>query len=161
NPIIIKAQNPLGAIFNAGQLELQNTVYMTFEGFRWTLSASIKLRGTYFNRLTRNSFEFNETGLTDLDWVSIGTAGSNHNRVDHNDFKNKVTLGNYITLVGDNGQVSQYDLIDHNYFFNLGPRVDNEKETIRVGDSSVSLSSGFTTIEYNLFEQCDGDPEIV
>jgi hypothetical protein len=161
NPIIVRAQNPRGAVFNAGQLELQNTIYMTFEGFRWTLSTSIKLRGTQFNRLTRNSFELNETGLTDLDWVSIGAAGSHHNRVDHNDFKNKVTLGNYITLSGENAQVTQYDLIDHNYFFNLGPRADNEKETIRVGDSSVSQSSGFTVIEHNLFEQCDGDPEIV
>jgi poly(beta-D-mannuronate) lyase len=160
-PVIVRAQNPRGAVFNAGQMELQNTIYMTFEGFRWTLSTSIKLRGTQFNRLTRNSFELNETGLTDLDWVSIGAADSHHNRVDHNDFKNKVTLGNYITLSGENAQVTQYDLIDHNYFFNLGPRADNEKETIRVGDSSVSQSSGFTVIEHNLFEQCDGDPEIV
>jgi poly(beta-D-mannuronate) lyase len=160
-PIVVRALNPRGAVFNAGQLELQNTVHLTFEGFRWTLSTSIKLRGTEFNRLTHNSFELGETGLTDLDWVSVGAAGSHHNRIDHNDFKNKVTLGNYITLTGENAQVTQYDLIDHNYFFNLGPRVDNEKETIRVGDSSVSQSSGFTVIEYNLFEQCDGDPEIV
>ena len=160
-PIVVRAQNPRGAVFSAGQLELQNTVYMTFEGFRWTLGTSIKLRGTEFNRLTRNSFEFNETGLTDLDWVSVGAAGSHHNRIDHNDFKNKVTLGNYITIGGENAQVSQYDLIDHNYFYNLGPRAENEKETIRVGDSSVSQSNGFTTIEHNLFEQCDGDPEIV
>ncbi len=122
---------------------------------------NIKMRGTEFNRLTRNSFEFNETGLTDLDWISMGAGESNHNRIDHNDFKNKFTLGNFITLVGDNGQVSQYDLIDHNYFFNLGPRAANEKEAIRLGDSSVSLSNGDTIVEYNLFEQCDGDPEIV
>lgn len=160
-PIVVRALNPRGAVFNAGQLELQNTVWMTFEGFRWTLSTSIKLRGTEHNRMTRNAFEFNETGITDLDWVTIAGTGSHHNRIDHNDFKNKVTLGNYMTLGGDNGQTTRYDLIDHNYFFNLGPRVDNEKETIRVGDSSVSRSSGFTTIEHNLFVQCDGDPEIV
>ena len=34
-------------------------------------------------------------------------------------------------------------------------------ETIRVGWSELSRSSGFTTIEYNLFENCDGDPEII
>ncbi|HVE60110.1 MAG TPA: chondroitinase-B domain-containing protein [Pyrinomonadaceae bacterium] len=161
NPIIVRAQNPLGAVFNAGQLELDKTDYLTFQDFRFTLSTNIKLRGTEHNRLTRNSFEFNETGLTDLDWISMGTGESNHNRIDHNDFKNKFTLGNFIVLVGDNGQVSQYDLIDHNYFFNLGPRADNEKEAIRLGDSSISQSNGYTTLEYNLFEQCDGDPEIV
>jgi hypothetical protein len=161
NPIVVRAQNPLGAVFNTGQLELDKTDYLTFKDFRFTLSTNIKLRGTEHNRLTRNSFEFNETGLTDLDWISVGTGESNHNRIDHNDFKNKVTLGNFIVLVGDNGQVSQYDLIDHNYFFNLGPRADNEKEAIRLGDSSISQSNGYTTVEYNLFEQCDGDPEIV
>ena len=160
-PIIVRAQNPLGAVFNSGQLELEFTDYITFKDFKFTLSTNIKLRGTEHNRLTRNSFEFNETGLTDLDWISIGTGGSHHNRIDHNDFKNKSTLGNFIVLVGDSGQVSQYDLIDHNYFFNLGPRAVNEKEAIRLGDSSLSRSNGYTTIEYNLFEQCDGDPEIV
>lgn len=161
NPIVIKSQNALGAVFNAGQLELENTVYMTVESIRFTLSTSIKLRGTQYNRMTRNSFELNETGLTDLDWISMGSGNSHHNRIDHNDFKNKVTLGNFITLIGENAQVTQYDLIDHNYFFNLGPRAENEKESVRLGDSSVSQSSGFTTVEYNLFEQCDGDPEIV
>jgi L-fucose mutarotase/ribose pyranase (RbsD/FucU family) len=161
NPIVVRAQNPLGAVFNAGQLELDKTDYLTFKDFRFTLSTNIKLRGTEHNRLTRNSFEFNETGLTDLDWISVGTGESNHNRIDHNDFKNKFTLGNFIVLVGENAQVSQYDLIDHNYFFNLGPRAANEKEAIRLGDSSVSQSNGYTTVEYNLFEQCDGDPEIV
>ncbi len=161
NSIVVRAQNPLGAVFSSGQLELDKTDYLTFKDFRFTLSTNIKLRGTEHNRLTHNSFEFNETGLTDLDWISVGTGESNHNRIDHNDFKNKFTLGNFIVLVGDNGQVSQYDLIDHNYFFNLGPRAENEKEAIRLGDSSISQSSGFTTLEYNLFEQCDGDPEIV
>lgn len=161
NPIVVRAQNPLGAVFNAGQLELDKTDYLTFQDFRFTLSTNIKLRGTEHNRLTRNSFEFNETGLTDLDWISVGTGESNHNRIDHNDFKNKFTLGNFIVLVGENGQISQYDLIDHNYFFNLGPRAENEKEAIRLGDSSVSQSNGYTIVEYNLFEQCDGDPEIV
>lgn len=161
NPIIVRSQNRHGAVFNTGQFELENTDHITFKDFKFTLSTNIKLRGTEFNRLTGNSFEFNETGLTDLDWISMGTAGSHHNRIDHNDFKNKSTLGNFIVLVGDNGQVSQYDLIDHNYFFNLGPRAVNEKEAIRLGDSSLSRSNGYTIVEYNLFEQCDGDPEII
>lgn len=160
-PIIVRSQNRLGAVFNFGQLELEFTDYITFKDFKFALSTNIKLRGTEHNRLTGNLFEFNETGLTDIDWISVGTGGSHHNRIDHNNFKNKSTLGNFIVLVGDNGQVSQYDLIDHNYFFNLGPRAVNEKEAIRLGDSSLSRSNGYTILEYNLFEQCDGDPEIV
>ena len=69
-------------------------------------------------------------------------------------------MGNFITIDGGNN-VSQYDLIDHNYFYNIGPRHDNEMEAIRVGWSELSLTDGFTVIEYNLFEECDGDPEII
>lgn len=161
SPIVIRSANPLGAVFNAGQFELEFTKHITVEGFRWTLAGSLKLRGTHHCRLTKNSFELNETGLSSLDWVSIGGADSRHNRVDHNDFKNKTALGNYVQLSGANGQVSQYDRIDHNYFYNLTPRAVNDKEAVRLGDSEVSQSSGFTVVEYNLFEQCDGDPEII
>ncbi|RYG56798.1 MAG: hypothetical protein EON56_03535 [Alphaproteobacteria bacterium] len=49
----------------------------------------------------------------------------------------------------------------HNYFYNNGPRLENEKEAIRIGNSQLSQSSGNTTVEFNLFEECDGDPEIV
>lgn len=160
-PIVVRAANHLGAIFNAGQLELENTHHVTYEGFKFTNSAGIKFRNTSYNRLTRSSIEMNETGLTDLDWLSIAGTGSHHNRIDHNEFKNKVALGNFVQIGGDNGQSSQYDVIDHNYFFNLGPRDINDKEAIRIGDSGVSQSSGFTVIEHNLFEQCDGDPEVV
>ena len=34
-------------------------------------------------------------------------------------------------------------------------------EAVRIGWSELSMSSGFTTVEYNLFENCDGDPEII
>lgn len=160
-PIVIKAANPLGAVFNAGQLELEFTRHIIVQGFRWTTSTSQKMRGTHYCRLTGNSFELDETGLSSLVWISIGGADSHHNRVDHNDFKNKTALGNYVQLSGENGQVSQYDRIDHNYFFNLGPRAVNGKEAVRLGDSGLSQSSGHTVLEYNLFERCDGDPEIV
>lgn len=161
SPIIVRSANPLGAVFSSGQLELENTHHVTYEGFKFTNSAGIKFRNTTYNRLTRSSLEMNESTLSSLDWLSIGGTGSHHNRIDHNEFKNKTALGNFVQIGGEGGQVSQYDLIDHNYFYNLGPRAENDKETIRIGDSGVSKSSGFTIVEHNLFEQCDGDPEIV
>lgn len=161
SPIVVRATNPLGAIFNAGQLELENTHHITFEGFKFINSAGIKFRNTTFNRLTKSSLEMNESALSSLDWLSIGGTGSHHNRIDHNEFKNKTALGNFVQIGGEGGQVSQYDVIDHNYFFSNGPRAENDKESIRVGDSTVSRSSGYTVIEHNLFVECGGDPEIV
>jgi len=109
-----------------------------------------------------------------IKWVFIGGIWddhtfqfeSHHNRIDHNVFQNKNTPGHYITVDGTNDgdedfRQSKYDRIDHNYFRNNGPRAANEQESIRVGWSEMSKSSGFTTIEFNLFEDCDGDPEFV
>jgi hypothetical protein len=43
----------------------------------------------------------------------------------------------------------------------MGPRAVNEMEAVRIGETSFSATSGFTTVEFNLFEECNGDPEIV
>ena len=157
--IVVRAANPFGAVFNAGQLELLNCSYLTFENFRWTLANTVKLNGSQQIRLTRNRFQLTET--TSLKWIIIQGDNSDHNRVDHNEFGPKSQLGNFVTISGGASQSSQYDLIDHNYFHDIGPRAVNEMESVRVGDSTLSQSSGFTVVEYNLFENCDGDPEIV
>jgi hypothetical protein len=91
-------------------------------------------------------------------------AMSRQNRVDHNLFEHKTVLGNCITIEGTNAgvpQVSQFDTIDHNHFRDIGPRIENALEAIRCGNARLSLSSGFTLMEHNLFERCDGDPEYI
>ena len=70
----------------------------------------------------------------------------------------------WVIIDGSHGTmpaISQYDRIDHNIFRNNTPRVTNEKETIRLGVSDLSHKDAFTIVENNLFEDCDGDPEIV
>lgn len=39
--------------------------------------------------------------------------------------------------------------------------MDNEKESIRIGVSDLCNLPAYTVVEDNLFEDCDGDPEIV
>ena len=46
-------------------------------------------------------------------------------------------------------------------FRDAGPRARNEMEAVRIGWSGISQSSGFTVVEHNVFENVDGDPEIV
>jgi hypothetical protein len=106
-------------------------------------------------------------------WILIGNYYSDtvllswHNRIDYNLFENKTEGGNFITIDGcgtsncTNKELSKYDVIAYNHFRNNTPRADNEKESIRIGVSGLSLSSGYTTVEYNLFENCDGDPEVI
>ncbi|KAA3661365.1 MAG: T9SS C-terminal target domain-containing protein [Calditrichaeota bacterium] len=168
-PIVIRAQNIGGA-------ELTGETYFTFrkaahillEGFHFTSAkyTVVKLEACNNIRISRNTFQITESEGQNGKWVYIGgywddgSLLSHHNRIDHNIFRDKHQLGNFITIDGGSN-VSQHDQIDHNYFYNIGPRHDNEMEAIRVGWSELSLTDGFTVIEYNLFEACDGDPEII
>ncbi|WP_234320141.1 chondroitinase-B domain-containing protein [Streptomyces sp. SBT349] len=158
-PITVVAANRGQAEIDDGQLEVENSSYVTFEGLTWTNSDTLKITSSNNVRLTRNHFRLTEE--SSLKWVLIGGANSHHNRIDHNLFEEKHELGNFITVDGSETQQSQYDRIDHNHFRAIGPRAENEMEAIRVGWSEISESSGHTVVEYNLFEECDGDPEIV
>ncbi len=181
NPVIIKAET-LGGVTLMGESHfvIRKSAYVTLEGFIFDGQGEdtlVKLEGSNNIRITRNVFELTTT--ESIKWVFIGGVWndnvypfvypSHHNRIDHNLFQNKDTPGHYITVDGsfdntDSEEVyyqSQYDRIDHNHFKNNSPRATNEQESIRIGWSEMSLSSGFTTVEHNLFEDCDGDPEIV
>ncbi|PIB34042.1 hypothetical protein BFP72_00650 [Reichenbachiella sp. 5M10] len=168
-PIVIMAES-IGATTLTGgtKFVLSTSEHLIIHGFTFTNSGTaIKLEGSNNIRITRNTFDLQETSSTK--WVYIGgvwdqptSSLSHHNRIDHNTFQNKVETGHYITIDGSGETIqSQFDLIDHNHFKNNGPRATNEKESIRVGWSEMSESSGYTTIEFNFFETCNGDPEII
>ncbi|MCY1500155.1 Chondroitinase-B precursor [compost metagenome] len=177
NPITIKAATVGGVTFTGdSHFVFKKSAHIILEGFVFNCQSNntlVKLEASNNIRITRNVFELTTTNS--IKWLVV--AGyyndytfqflSHHNRIDHNVFKNKTTAGNYITIDGTYNQdqtvnqQSQYDRIDHNYFYNNGPRLENEKEAIRIGNSQLCNSSGFTTVEFNLFEECDGDPEIV
>ncbi|MGV3459791.1 MAG: chondroitinase-B domain-containing protein [Flavobacterium sp.] len=176
-PITIKAATVGGVTLTGNSyFNFKKASHIILEGFVFDCTANstlIKLEASNNIRITRNVFEQDAT--SSVKWiVVVGTYNdytfeflSHHNRIDHNIFKNKLTPGNFITIDGTYNQTqtknyqSTYDRIDHNYFYNSSPRVENEKEAIRIGNSQLCNSSGYTTVEFNLFEDCDGDPEIV
>lgn len=181
NPVIIKAET-IGGVILTGESHfvIRKSAFITLKGFVFDGKGEdtlVKLEGSNNIRITRNTFEL-ETSES-IKWVFVGGIWndnvypfeypSHHNRIDHNIFQNKDTPGHYITIDGsfdatgseETYYQSQHDRIDYNYFKNNSPRADNEQESIRIGWSEMSLSSGFTIVEHNLFEDCDGDPEIV
>lgn len=171
-PIVIKAKNQGQAILNgATALVLESLQYVTLEGFSFrsaNVGTGIKMINCSRVRITKNSFSLDETLINTCNWINIGdTYGStaplrsSHNRIDYNLFENKVKSGKFILIDGNINQQSQHDTIAYNIFRNNGPRAENEKEPIRIGVSALSQSNGYTVVEYNLFEDCDGDPEIV
>lgn len=89
---------------------------------------------------------------------------SSYNRIAYNSIGPKRAFGAVLIYDGEGhaGQtISQHDVIEYNYFHNIGPRVTNGLEAIRLGLSSLSLAPGYATIQYNLFDGFDGEDEIV
>ncbi len=171
--IVIKSQNKGMAVLNGkSAFACKGISFVTIEGFLFVSDVSTVIKTESCNniRITRNTFRLSET--TSSKWILIGgtyniaTANSQYNRIDHNLFENKKQLGNYITIDGSpsglgSPEASRHDRIDHNHFRTIGPRAVNEMEAIRIGQSEICRSNGYTVVEYNLFEECDGDPEIV
>ena len=172
-PILIRSKNIGGAILvGESYFDLRRAAYIQIEGFdiRSNVYTVIKLQACHHIRITRNFIHLTEIEGQGGKWILIGgiwndsSAASHHNRIDHNLFENKHQLGNFITIDGQQepiNQMSQYDYIDCNYFRNIGPRAVNEMEAIRVGVSDLCMSSAYCVIESNLFEECNGDPEII
>jgi len=109
-------------------------------------------------RLTNTSIiDYNPSNaMTDYKWISLyGT----HNRVDHCYLKGKTNIGT--SLVVWLSTKPNYHQIDSNYFGYRPVFPGNGAETIRIGTSDWSLYDSFTTVEYNYFEQCNGEIEII
>ncbi len=170
-PIIIRAKNRNKAIIKGEtSFILRNASFITIEGlvFNNTGSIAVQLEGSNNIRVTRNIFRLKERGRGNWVWITGNDNDtislSHHNTVDRNLFENKKELGNFVTIEGTNKfspSVSQYDVIEWNYFRNIGPRVENVLEAIRAGSSIYTLSRGYTVLQNNLFERCDGDPEYI
>ena len=181
SPIIIKAES-VGGVELTGESHVvfKKSAHCILEGFDFDAECDetlVKLEGCHHIRITRNEFELTTT--ESIKWVFIGGVWndnvypfqypSHHNIIDRNVFKNKNTPGHYITIDGSHDDTgsdeiyyqSTYDIIRLNHFINNGPRAVNEQESIRIGWSEMSLSNGHTLVEQNLFEDCDGDPEII
>lgn len=163
-PVVIRAQHA-GRTELRGQSRflLKEARHVLLEGFVFsgTDGPAVRLLGCRRVRISRNTFQLREQRRSS--WVLV-EGRSRENRIDHNVFQNKHELGNFITIEGepsDGYQVSQHDTIDHNHFREIGPRAENVLEAIRIGSSHYSLSSGYTLLEHNLFERCDGDPEYI
>ncbi|WP_271764849.1 polysaccharide lyase 6 family protein [Aquimarina algiphila] len=91
----------------------------------------------------------------------IGIYGKN-NRIDHNHIEGKSNLGVTMAVRLNSEQfIENHHQIDHNYF---GPRQtlgSNGGETLRIGTSHHSLSNSNTIVEYNYFDRCSGELEII
>jgi len=168
-PIVFGAATPGQTIFAGNsRIEISGNWLVVrdfvFRGGEVTESGSIVSFRTDSKTLAHNCrltnvsvIDYNPKDKTvDTKYVSLyGT----YNRVDHCSFSGKTNSG--ATFVVWLDETPDYHLIDHNYF---GPREDlgvNGGETIRIGTSDWESYSSNCTVEHNLFDQCDGEIEII
>lgn len=159
HPIIICAETIGGAeIGGNGGINLgSGAAYITIKGFKFTHKSSKAKTagGSSFCRWTQNVFE--NTG----DGEDLTIAGSDH-EIDHNTFQNKNAMGRFLAIRGTGKQIAERLSIHHNYFNNyVSQGGKNGAETLQFGLSGFSLSTSNSVVEYNLFEQCAGENELI
>lgn len=123
-----------------------------------TLANNSRLTNCHFN-------QYNSDNALDNKWVTLyGT----YNKVDYCRFEGKSNYGATVTVIYQSAggfpaeSPSSYHLIDHNHFLNRSlPLGGNGGESLRVGDSNTSRTNGYNMVSYNLFENCDGEIEVI
>ncbi len=167
-PIFLIAKNP-GKVQITGNSKIKVTGdYNVVAGLIFTNGhptddkGVIELRGSH-NRLNNNKildFENKSCGTDVCDkWVSVyGT----YNEIDHNHFEGKTTSGALLTVWREVGK-ADYHHIHHNYFkdYTNPNNISNGLEAIRIGTSTESQSDSYTVVEHNIFENMDGEVELI
>lgn len=157
-PITIRAES-VGNVEITGTHGFEITkpaAYVVVEGFEFTHAAETCriLAGSNHVRFTRNVFHCSGKG------AEIDVAGDDA-EVDHNEFRDKKTVGNMISVTGVGSQVARRTWIHHNYFHDYANAHANGAETLRFGRSFYSMSRADGMVEYNLFVRCVGENELI
>ncbi len=163
-PIVLKTENALQVSFTGKSSIKVAGTWLVVDGLSFKNGATngedviLFAENSSNCRLTNSSVvNFNPTDKA-KEYTYVSLYGSRH-RVDHCYFEGKTNIGP--TLVVWLSATANYHQIDHNYF---GPRPDingNGGESIRIGTSTWSMYDSFTTVNANIFAQCNGETEIV
>ncbi len=174
NPITLRPQTPGGVTLNGDSTLSISGDWLVADGLNFdggALSSGnvVEFRGNNGNatnsRLTNTAIVDYNPNNVDTRYFWVGIYGNN-NRVDHNYFKNQTHSG--VTVVdwtGSGSGSTGNNRIDSNYFAGrpvpINPSSSNGFETIRIGDSSNSMTHTNDIVENNLFYQVDGEIEII
>lgn len=160
-PITIMAQTTGGVEItgNRGFTFSSPATYITIQGFKFTHTNSISIpSGTTHIRFTRNIIQLTIPDTNDISYINIS---GDDVQIDHNELRNKSTLGEMLDIAGSGSQVARRLWVHHNYFHDFSSPGGNGAETIRWGLSGLSLSTGDGLCEYNLFIHCEGENEMI
>ena len=167
-PITLRAKDRGKTVISGkAGIELIGAGHVIIEGLSFTHESrtpAIRLVDCQNVRITRCSFRLDGTGIQRQNWIHISGSKSGQNRIDHNLFEDLATAGAYIAIDGSEAapfQISKSDRIDYNHFRAIARRTGGGARAVRLGWTKLADSTSQTVMEFNLFEQCSGDEEIV
>lgn len=159
-PITVQSQI---AFTGASELNLLGE-YVVLDGFTFR-NGSLKtghvfrVRGAH-NRVTRCTIEGYNPERIDVRYQWLSLYG-HHHRVDHCRFAGQNHSGTTLVVwLDDDGEVGRHR-IERNHFLNRPQGKGNGFETLRIGTSETSMKSARCVVAENLFENCDGEVELI
>ncbi len=170
-PILIKAQNTGGTHWR-GILFLDQCSFISVSGMAFDAAlldlppsswddVRVHLKNSHHCRITRCALEFDESGLVRSDvryWVFLEKG--EYNELDHCRFGDKITIHAPLKII----HTEYAPIIRYNYFpIHSSAEGSNGYETLQLGYGPKGHKRVYmhALVEYNLFENCDGEAEIV
>lgn len=169
-PIILSAETP-GKVIIQGESNLQiSGDYITVEGLYFTdghspsnsvISFSIADTVANHCRVTNcviKDYNKKQRNHSDL-WVLIK---GRHNQLDHCYLAGKSNRGPTVRVdLEGNRNINNYHKIINNHFGPRPPKGGPSAETIQIGNSYTSMSPSYTLVANNLFDECNGEVEVI
>ncbi|MBE7021044.1 MAG: hypothetical protein E7411_06410 [Ruminococcaceae bacterium] len=168
-PITLKAKNPGKAIFT-GESTLRVTgSYLITEGLLFTKVTTkfifVFEDGTHHSQIKECAFIDNDPvdakGKIDptgqQKWIYIR---GQYNKVTNCYMRGKTALGMMAEVIRTSAD-PDYHIIENCYFGDYKDGTANGLETVRIGTSTQSLSSSYSTVTGCFFESCNGEVETI
>jgi len=157
-PVTIKAETVGGVTLSGSKsFSFSSAHDVVIQGFKFTTSSTLEIPAdSRAITLSRNEFQLAQTVEHNVMVLADDSV------IEYNWFHGKTTLGVYLGIDG----VSSTDMatgvrVHHNYFSDHNFAASNGGESIRLGTSPRALVVAGATVEYNLFEEANGDPEAI
>ncbi len=155
NPVTLRAET-VGKVILTGKSSLKITgEFVVVSGLNVTNGHS----ATDGILVTGNHCRLTECSVTDSTYKFFVHLDGSSNRVDHCYLAGKTSESPTFQI--EVGAKPNHHLVDHNHFGPRPPLGRNGGETMRVGYSWQSMSNSSSVVEYNLFDRCDGEIEII
>ncbi|TKG91585.1 hypothetical protein EYV94_21405 [Puteibacter caeruleilacunae] len=159
HPLMIRAITPGKVVFSGDcHIDIFGD-YIHLSGIEFSNIQRKKAEDLIRDKGKYNSYsKLKFLNTADVDGVSIKLEGQ-FTEVHHCDFIGKTTGASYINMDIPKKEGSYHHV--YRNFFARPPLHRNGGSAMRVGHGSMTLNHAYVTIEENLFENCDGESEII